>query len=124
MTDASGATPPASAPTNTRTVASPTVTGVVSACSKNGPTWREASGSATQSCTPCSLVVPGVDTSECEMPRPAVIRFTAPGRTRAWLPALSRCSISPSKSQLTVCSPVCGWGGTTMPPEVATSSGP
>jgi hypothetical protein len=100
------------------------VKGAVSACSKNGPTWRDASGSATQSCTPWSRVVAGVDTSECEMPRPAVMRFTAPGCTSAWLPALSRCSISPSKSQLTVCRPVCGCGGTTMPPDAATSSGP
>ena len=113
-----------SEPANTRTVASSIVTGVVSACSKKGSTLREASGSTTQSCTPCSSVVAGVDTSECEMPRPAVIRLTSPGRTISWLPVESRCSISPSKSQLTVCSPVWGWGGTTMPPVAATSSGP
>ena len=51
-----------------------------------------------------------VDTSEWLMPRPAVIRLTSPGRTIAWLPALSVCSTSPVNSQLTVCSPVCGWG--------------
>ena len=39
----------------------------------------------------------------------------SPGRTNACTPALSRCSISPSNSQLTVCSPVCGCGGTSMP---------
>ena len=70
-----------------------------------------ASGSATQSWAPCSVVVVGGETSEWLMPRPAVIRLTSPGRTIAWWPALSRCSISPVKSQLTVCSPVCGCGG-------------
>ena len=58
------------------------------------------------------------------MPRPPVMRFISPGRTSAWLPPLSRCSTSPANSQLTVCRPVCGWGGTSMPPEDATSSGP
>ncbi len=58
------------------------------------------------------------------MPAPAVIRFSSPGRTIAWAPVESRCSISPAKSQLTVCSPVCGCGGTTIPPVAATSSGP
>ena len=42
--------------------------------------------------------VPGVETSEWLMPWPAVIRFSSPGRTIAWLPALSRCSISPVNS--------------------------
>ena len=49
------------------------------------------------------------------MPAPAVIRLSSPGRTMACTPALSRCSISPLNSQLTVCSPVCGCGGTSMP---------
>ena len=44
------------------------------------------------------------------MPRPAVIRLSSPGRTIACEPTLSRCSISPSNSQLTVCRPVCGCG--------------
>ncbi|EUA93407.1 hypothetical protein I551_0108 [Mycobacterium ulcerans str. Harvey] len=48
------------------------------------------------------------------MPAPAVIMFSSPGRIRAWTPALSRCSTSPLNSQLTVCSPVCGWGATSM----------
>ena len=34
--------------------------------------------------------------SECTMPRPAVIQFTAPGRIATSLPRLSRCMISPS----------------------------
>ena len=58
------------------------------------------------------------------MPRPAVIRLTSPGSTIAWWPALSVCSTSPVNSQLTVCSPVCGWGATTMPPVSDTRSGP
>ena len=69
-------------------------------------------------------MVPGVETSEWLMPCPAVIRLTSPGRTIAWWPALSRCSISPANSQLTVCSPVCGWGATLMPPVSSTRSGP
>ena len=60
---------------------------------------------------------PPVETSEWLIPRPAVIRLTSPGSTIAWWPALSRCSISPSNSQLTVCSPVCGCGATDIPPE-------
>ena len=69
-------------------------------------------------------MVDGGDTSEWLIPRPAVIRFSSPGRTIAWFPALSRCSTSPVNSQLTVCSPVCGCGATDMPPESTTSSGP
>ena len=49
------------------------------------------------------------------MPAPAVIRLSSPGRTMACTPALSRCSTSPLNSQLTVCRPVCGCGGTSMP---------
>jgi hypothetical protein len=45
------------------------------------------------------------------MPAPAVIKFSSPGRIRAWTSAPSRCSASPLNNQLTVCSPVCGWGG-------------
>ena len=56
--------------------------------------------------------------SEWEMPWPAVIRLSWPGRTSCTLPTLSRCSTSPSTSQLTVCSPVCGCGGTCMPGRV------
>lgn len=81
-------------------------------------------GSATQSCTPCRTEVRRVETSEWLIPWPPVIRFNSPGRTSAWVPRLSRCSISPLNSQLTVCSPVCGCGGTIIPPETATSSGP
>ena len=39
-------------------------------------------------------MVSGVENSEWLMPRPAVIRLTSPGRTAAWKPAESRCSIS------------------------------
>ena len=45
--------------------------------------------------------------------------FSSPGRTIAWLPRLSRCSTSPSSSQLTVCRPVCGWAQTCIPGDVA-----
>ena len=90
----------------------------------HGAVSRLASGSAIQSWAPCSTVVSGVETSEWLMPWPAVIRLSSPGRTIAWLPAESRCSISPSKSQLAVCSPVCGCGATTIPPVWSTSSGP
>ena len=38
-----------------------------------------------------------VDTSEWQMPAPAVIRFSSPGRTIACTPALSRCSTSPAE---------------------------
>ena len=69
-------------------------------------------------------VVPRVETSECATPYPPVIRFSSPGRTIACTPLLSRCSISPANSQLTVCRPVCGCGGTSIPPVSATSSGP
>ena len=62
--------------------------------------------------------------SEWEIPRPEVIRLTSPGRTIATVPTESRCSISPVNSQETVASPVCGWGGTSIPPETTTSSGP
>ena len=51
---------------------------------------------------------PAGDISLCTMPWPAVMMFSSPGRTIAWVPRLSRCSTSPSSSQLTVCSPVCG----------------
>ena len=53
-----------------------------------------------------------------------VVTQFEPGRTIAWWPALSRCSTSPVNSQLTVWSPVCGCGGTSIPPLLATSSGP
>ena len=55
-------------------------------------------------------VVAAVETPVADPP-PAVIGLTSPGRTVARLPTLSRCSISPSKSQLTVCRPVCGCAG-------------
>ena len=50
------------------------------------------------------------------MPWPPVIRFSSPGRTIACVPRLSRCSISPANSQLTVCRPVCGCGATSIAP--------
>ena len=58
------------------------------------------------------------------MPPPAVISPSSPGRISASLPRLSRWWTSPSSSQLTVCSPVCGSGGTCIPGSRAISSGP
>ncbi len=68
--------------------------------------------------------MPAVDTSECEMPRPAVMRLTSPGRTRATVPSESRCSTSPLNSHDTVARPQCGCGATSIPPVSDTSSGP
>ena len=76
-----------------------------------------ASGSATQSWTPCSTVgAGGGDLGVADAAARRSSGSARPGRTIAWLPALSRCSISPANSQLTVCSPVCGCGATSMPP--------
>ena len=115
---------PSSEPRNTRASQPSPRTGSGAWWSNPGSTWRDASGSATQSWAPWRTSVPGVDTSEWLMPRPAVIRLTSPGRTIAWFPALSVCSTSPVNNQLTVCSPVCGWGATDIPPVSATWSGP
>ena len=115
---------PSSEPRKTRASHPSPETGSGAWCSKAGSTSRDSPGRATHSWAPCSSVVPGVETSEWLIPRPAVIRLTSPGRTIAWWPAESRCSISPVKSQLTVCSPVCGCGATDMPPVSATRSGP
>ena len=115
---------PSREPRNTRASQPDPVTGGGSWWAKPGSVSRAESGRATQSWTPCRTEVAGVDTSEWLIPRPPVIRLTSPGLTIAWLPALSRCSISPVNSQLTVCSPVCGCGATDMPPVSAMSSGP
>jgi len=64
------------------------------------------------------------DSSEWAMPRPEVIRFSSPGRISCSVPRLSRCSTRPWNSQLTVCKPMCGCGGTCMPGPRLTSSGP
>ena len=93
-------------------------------CSKRGSTSATASGSTSHSCAPWRTDVPAVDTSECEMPRPAVMRLTSPGRTTATVPSESRCSTSPLNSHDTVASPQCGCGATSIPPLSATSSGP
>ena len=58
------------------------------------------------------------------MPRPAVIRFSCPGRIICSLPRLSRCSTFPASSQVTVCSPMCGCGGTCIPATPSTDIGP
>ena len=119
-----GEVAPSSEPRKTRASKPSPVTGGGAWWAKAGPASRAWSGSATQSWTPCSKAVEAVDTSEWLIPRPPVIRLSSPGRTIAWVPTLSRCSISPVKSQLTVCSPVWGCGATTIPPVSATRSGP
>ena len=109
---------PSSVPRNTRASNPGRATG-------SGAWWANAgrrraaraSGSATHSWAPCSTVVAaGRDLRVADPRARRVIRLSSPGRTTAWWPALSRCSISPVKSQLTVCSPVWGCGATAMPP--------
>lgn len=119
-----GEADPAREPRKTLISAPRRSTGAGAWCWKSRGASRWASGRATQSWTPCRTVVSGVETSVWAMPCPPVIRLSSPGRTKAWLPRLSRCSISPVNSQLTVCRPMWGCGATSMPPVSATSSGP
>src|SRR5258706_4307308 len=73
-------------------------------------------GSATQDWMPnmrrALLRRSGSPRSECTMPRPEVIQLTSPGTIGCTTPRLSRCTISPSNSQVTVASPTCGCGRT------------
>ena len=86
---------------------------------------RTASGRTTQSWTPCSRAGWATgDCSEWAMPRPAVISGSSRGPKVTSLPRESRWCTSPSSSQDTVCSPVCGCGGTCIPAPAAMSSGP
>nr|BFF17479.1 hypothetical protein GCM10025730_10000 [Promicromonospora thailandica] len=118
-----GEVAPASEPRKTRSSAPSTRTGSGTWCWKSRPAARSASGRATHSWTPWSTVVSAVETSEWAMPWPPVMRLSSPGRMNECVPRLSRCSIVPLNSQLTVCSPVCGCGGRSMPPG-PTSTGP
>ncbi len=94
-------------------------------CWKCGSTLRWASGRATHSWAPCrSRPCERGLSSEWLIPRPEVIRPSSRGRIVSRLPRLSRCSTSPSCSQLTVWSPEWGWGATCMPGSPAMSSGP
>ncbi len=117
---------PRCSPTATVTLAPPSrTTGRSAWCAKRGSACRSASGSAIHSCSPCSTEGrPAADSSEWAIPRPAVIRFSSPGRISCRLPRLSRCSTKPWNSQLTVCRPICGCGGTCIPGPRLTSSGP
>ena len=120
-----GASAPSSDPRNTSADPPPNPTGSGTKCSNLRPGLsRTSSGRAIQSCTPWSRLVPGVEVSEWQMPAPAVIRFISPGRTWALLPPESMWETVPSNNQLSVCSPVCGCGATSMPPVADTSSGP
>ena len=62
--------------------------------------------------------------SECAMPRPAVIQFTAPGSIACSVPSKSRCAIAPSKRYVTVARPICGCGRTSSPLPSRNSAGP
>ena len=70
------------------------------------------------------MPVSGVLHSEWVMPRPAIMRFSSPGRTTAAFPTESRWSIRPVNSHDTVASPVWGCLGTRILPLTATSPGP
>ena len=76
---ATGEVWPASVPSSTRAVAPPRWTVEGTWWVKSRGRCRAWSGSATQSWTPCRLVVPRVETSECATPYPPVIRFSSPG---------------------------------------------
>ena len=97
-------------------------------CAKPGSVSSSLAGSATQHCKPCSGSPPmrrsGAVRSECTMPRPAVIQLTSPGRIGTAVPRLSRCMISPSNRKVTVASPICGCGRTSMPWPLRNSAGP
>ena len=113
----------------TRLPSSPTI-GRSSAptCTKLGSISSSPAGIATQHCSPCSGSPPwrrsGAVRSECAIPRPAVIQLTSPGRIAMAVPRLSRCMISPSNRNVTVASPICGCGRTSMPCPVLNSAGP
>ena len=115
---------PSSEPRNTRASHPAPATGSGAWCSKPGSTSRASPGRATHSWAPCSTDVPGVETSEWLIPRPAVIRLTSPGRTMAWWPAESRCSISPVKSQLDRLQPGVRVRGHDHAPGLGDRSGP
>ena len=88
------------------------------------PVSRSESGSATHSCDAVQNGAwPQWRPRNGRCPAPAVIRLSSPGRTIACTPALSRCSTSPLNSQLTVCNPVWGCGGTSIPVPPRTSCG-
>ena len=109
----------------TRALPPSRATGCGSKCSNSRvSSLRTASGRASHSWTPWRTSVSGVDTSEWQMPVPAVMRLISPGRTVPTPPPESMWAIAPSNSQLTVCSPVCGCGATSMPPVTDTSEGP
>src|SRR5689334_18578097 len=58
------------------------------------------------------------------MPAPDVITLTPPGRSTDWLPRLSSWTTSPSNSHVTVCSPICGCGATSIGLPSVKDSGP
>lgn len=124
-----GEVTPPRVPMNTCTWAPSTSNdGTRATCSNARSPSRWASGSAVHSWTPCRRRWAGkrarVPSSEWQMPWPAVMRLSWPGSIVWTDPSASWWRTWPAKSQVTVCSPVCGWGGTSMPPEAAMSSGP
>jgi len=79
---------------------------------KAGKLSSVSAGNAIQVCKPksvwpfvrcCSLVL-----SECTMPRPALIRFTSPGRIAKSEPRLSLWTISPCNRYVKVARLICG----------------
>ena len=108
---------PANSPTSTVTSQSRRATAGRSRGARSRPALagRRRAAPPTAAAPCMHRRVHGGDCSEWAMPCPAVIRLSWPGRIRCTLPRLSRCRISPSTSQVTVCRPVCGCGGTCMP---------
>ena len=97
-------------------------------CVKAGATASCCFGSASHVCMPCKRRATRLSSmdvrSECTMPRPAVIQLTSPGAMLCTLPTLSRCRMLPSNRYVTVASPICGCGRTSMPLPGANSAGP
>ena len=100
---ATGDAAPNPVPTSSRTSTPPSLTaGTASAaaCSNDGATSSDSSGSATQVCSPASgdatARASSGERSEWATPAPAVIQFTPPGSMRCTAPVESRWTIDPS----------------------------
>ena len=124
-----GAAAPHNSPMITIAFAPPaSTTGRPVCASKAGAISSCPSGRASQVCMPYSFGPPARsatgERSEWTMPRPAVIRLTCPGRIVAKVPRLSRWSIAPSNSQVTVARLMCGCGRTSIAVPGASCAGP
>ena len=76
-----------------------------------GSLCRAASGSATHSCRPCRGGPAAARVLRVGDARPLVMRLSSPGRMTAAAEAVAVADLA-LNSQLTVCRPMCGWGGT------------